>query len=77
MGKVKEIFTEVQEMFDGEIPADFDMDAYFAKRANEIKEAREKLSEDILSDCCFADMTKLLSPDGPSLDSFPELMYRN
>ena len=40
MGRVKEIFTEVQEMFDGEIPSDFDIDAYFTNRVNEIKEAR-------------------------------------
>lgn len=58
MGRMKEIFMEVQEQFDGNIPVDFDFDAYIA----------EKLESIILSNCCSANMSRLVSEDGPSFE---------
>lgn len=41
MGRVKEIFMEVQEMYDGEVPANFDYDAYLNMRVEQIAAERE------------------------------------
>jgi hypothetical protein len=63
MGRMKEIFMEVQEQFDGNIPADFDFDVYIADKLKSIKAEKEKLSA-----CCSADMSRLVSEDGPSFE---------
>lgn len=63
MGRMKEIFMEVQEQFDGNIPADFDFDAYIAEKLESIKAQREKVSN-----CCSGNMSTLVSEDGPSFE---------
>ena len=63
MGRMKEIFMEVQEQFDGNIPVDFDFDAYIAEKLESIKAEKE-----VLSNCCSANMSRLVSEDGPSFE---------
>lgn len=41
MARMKEIYMEIQEQFDGNIPVDFDFDAYLDKKIKE-KELKEK-----------------------------------
>lgn len=67
MGRVKEIFMEVQEMYDGEVPANFDY-AYLNMRAEQIAVERESKINKVLpkvSECCGANMETLVSIDGP------------
>lgn len=63
MGKMKEIYMEIQEKFDGEIPANFDYDAFLDKKIKEMKAKKEPVSN-----CCAANMSRLVSEDGPSFE---------
>lgn len=68
MGRVKEIFMEVQEMYDGEVPVNFDYEAYLAMRAEQIAAERETKINKVLpkvSECCGANMETLVTIDGP------------
>jgi hypothetical protein len=49
MGRVKEIFMEIQEMYDGEVPVNFDYDSYLNKRAAEIASVRDDKINKILN----------------------------
>jgi hypothetical protein len=61
MGKMKEIFMEIQDQFDGNIPTDFDFDTLIAQKILEMNKTN-------LSSCCSADMSILISENGPSFD---------
>jgi len=65
MGRMKDLYMEIQEQFeDGKIPTDFDFDAYVTK----VSEAKMKLTliqNEKLSNCCGANMSTLVSEDGP------------
>jgi hypothetical protein len=63
MGRMKELYMEVQEQFNGNIPADFDFDTFLAQKVAEMKQPKE-----ILSNCCSANMSRLVSEDGPSFE---------
>lgn len=71
MGRMKEIFMEVYEQHDGNIPADFDFDAFLAQKVAEMatqEQAKMNVSlvdEPKYSNCCGVDMTQLTSEDGP------------
>lgn len=56
---MKELFMEIQEQFDGNIPDDFDYELFLAEKSKPII-----VSE--ISDCCGYDMGTLVGPDGPS-----------
>lgn len=64
MGKMKEIFMELQEQY-GEnletMPVDFSYDEYLNSKSQDRKSKIQK----VLSTCCGADMTTLVSEDGP------------
>ena len=60
MGRMKEIYMELQEKFNGAIPVDFDFDAYLAEKANEKSQTPSNLSS-----CCGADMSRMVTEDGP------------
>jgi len=61
MGRMKEIYMEIQEQFDGNIPADFDFDAYIEDKAK----MKVTVLETKLSNCCGGDMSTLVTEDGP------------
>lgn len=67
MGRVKEIFMEVQEMYDGEVPVNIDYEAYFSKRVAEIVAERDKVNpvKVSVSECCGSNMETLVTIDGP------------
>jgi hypothetical protein len=51
MGKIKEVYIEIMNMYDGEIPEDFDFNKYLLER-NKLK-----------SSCCGADLTLMVNED--------------
>jgi len=71
MGRMKELFMEVYEQHDGNIPVDFDFDAYLNQKIKEMQEendAKMKVSvvqTELVSNCCGANMQTLVSEDGP------------
>ena len=67
MGRMKELFMEVYEQHDGNIPADFDFNAYLNDK---IQETTAKMNvsvvqTELVSNCCGANMQTLVSEDGP------------
>ena len=60
MGRMKEIFMQVYEKFDGEIPTNFDFDTYISENVKQY------------SICCGSDMSKAMTYDGPT---FQEIGY--
>lgn len=67
MGRVKELFMEVQEMYYGEVQSNLDYDTYLNMRAEQIASEREYKINKILSkvsECCDANMETIVSIDG-------------
>jgi hypothetical protein len=67
MGRMKEIFMEVYEQHDGNIPVDFDFDAYIEQKVKQSQE-QEEMSKEKFSTCCGVEMSTLTSQDGPSFE---------
>lgn len=66
MGRMKEIYMEIQEQFDGNIPDNFDFDAYIdEKLKTKCSTMKVTVVEPKTSNCCGGDMSTLVTEDGP------------
>lgn len=74
MGRVKEIFMQMREMCDNDIPYDFHFDNYPNTKSERIAAEREYKIDKILSElseCCDDNIESIISFDGseyPGLD---------
>ncbi len=52
MGKIKEVYIEIMEKYDGDIPENFDFNLYLKNR-----------TKSNLSACCQADLSTMINED--------------